>query len=250
MNSIKDWRINNPAKKVVLSDVNSLMKYIAEAFTELTKSVHAKREHFSVVFAGGRTPRELNAKLANMRSDSEVDWSRVKVFFSDERCVPPDHPDSNYAMIRDTLLRHVNINSKNVYRIEGELEPERAAQEYENLLCQVFGDHSVPCFDLALLGMGADGHTASLFPKHEVLREEKKFAAHAGKGPEGHERVTLTFPVLNHVKNVWFMISGKEKAEAVQRLLHGPFEPTECPAQFIRPVNGELMYMMEQSVVV
>ena len=243
-NLFMDWRKTNPAKEVILMNKNALMVYIAQRFTALGRSVQQKRKYFYVIFGGGQTPRALNSKLVQMPRQGGVDWARVIVFFSDERCVPPEHTDSNYGMIRDTLLRHLDIPKRNVYRIEGELSPDKAAQNYEYRLREVFGNNQIPSFDLALLGLGADGHTASLFPGRTILWEEKKLVAPAGRGPEGQERVTLTYPVFNRTRNVWFMISGKEKKPVSKWLLHGFFDPIRCPAQGVRPREGELVYIV------
>jgi 6-phosphogluconolactonase len=147
-------------------------------------------------------------------------------------------------MIRKTLIDPLKIPGKNVYRIEGELGPEKAASKYESDIAHVFGEGVEPVFDLALLGMGADGHTASIFPGSKALKEGKRYAVPGGQGPEGHERVTLTYPLLNRCKLVWFLIRGKKKQGTVSRLIHGAFSPDECPSQGIFPVDGKLVYVL------
>ena len=247
MNFNIDWQIKNPGKTVVLQDTAALLDYVAEQFIKLGCSIQKEKDFFSVILGGGRTPVMLNARLVNMAD--QLDWTRIKFFFSDDRCVPPEHPDSNFRMIHETLVKPLRIPSSNVFRIKGELDPENTATQYEHTLYKVFGNSNIPCFDLALLGLGPDGHTASLFPgENHVLNEKSKLVVPAGKGPEGHERITLTYSVINQASNIWFMISGKEKKEVFHNIINGNYNPLECPAQGIKPVNGELVYMVDQSV--
>ncbi|MFC1884856.1 6-phosphogluconolactonase [Thermodesulfobacteriota bacterium] len=233
-----------PLKIVLLGDKDSFNTHIAEEFIDLVKAVQSQGEDIRIILGGGKTPIDVNERIVHYTSNSKVDWSRIVIFFSDERCVPPDHSDSNYKMVRKTLLEPLKIPGKNVFRIEGELGPERAAMKYEKKIARVLGEGLESVFELALLGMGADGHTASLFPGSKAIKETKRFAVPAGKGPEGHERVTLTYPLLNRCKEVWFMIRGKEKQSAVRRLIHGSFNPEKCPAQGISPADGELVYIL------
>ena len=170
------------------------------------------------------------------------------IYFSDERCVPPDHADSNFKLISDTLIEPLGIPPKNVFRILGEMGPEKAAADYHHKLSMFRGQHDIPVFDLALLGLETDGHTASLFPHSPALKEFKKFAAPAGRGPEGWERVTVTIPVFNDAKSVWVVASGAEKAPAVQQLIQGNYDPIQLPAQAVRPEKGELVYWLDSSI--
>ena len=243
-----DWRINNPGKTVVLPGTETLLDYIAEKFIKLGCSIQKKKDFFSVVLGGGRTPVMLNTRLVAMAG--RLDWSRLIIFFSDDRCVPPNHPDSNFRMIHNTLVKPLHIPSSNVFRIKGEHDLENAATQYEQTLYKIFEKDKIPCFDLALLGLGPDGHTASLFPqKKHVLNEKNRLVIPAGKGPEGHERITLTYPIINQTLNIWFMISGKEKKEVFHNIINGKYNPLECPAIGVRPVDGELVYMVDQSVL-
>ena len=246
-NKINDWRTNTPGRRDIKTDFNSLMDHIAESFIELAISYIEKKQSFFFLMGGGRTPKAINARLVKMAN--RLDWSKITIFFCDERCVPPEHPDSNFGMINETLIKPLEIPKQNVYRIAGECIPERAAEKYEQQIRNFLGTEGFPEFDLALLGLGPDGHTASLFPgKRPKLADLNKLVIPAGKGPDGHERITLTFPIINHSRNIWFMISGKEKRKVVKKLFFGCFNPFECPAQGIRPENGELVYMMDRSV--
>jgi 6-phosphogluconolactonase len=181
-------------------DANSLGRAAADHFAAVAASSIAARGHFSVALAGGSTPRPTYELLATRESDSQLDWSSVHVFWGDERCVPPDHRDSNYGMVREILLDHVPLTSANVHRIRGEMEPLLAAVDYERTLLQFFSPahKGAPItFDLALLGMGTDGHTASLFPGSELLKEESRWvAAHFADEARGW-RITLTPPAIN-----------------------------------------------------
>jgi 6-phosphogluconolactonase len=243
-----DWRTANAAHIAVLPDINAFSRHIADEFIRLACRVQQKKGDFSVILGGSRTPENVNAKIVQLASEADVDWSRIIVFFSDERCVPPYQPESNFNMIHRTLVMPLGVPEEQVHRIEGELDSEEAARRCELKLRQVFGKEDVPSFDLALLGMGPDGHTASLFPHSPALRERLRLVVPAGKGPDGLNRVTLTYPVLNASRNIWFMISGKEKQSAVTNLLNGPFDPASCPAQGVCPVNGELVYIVGEGI--
>jgi len=243
-----DWHKRCPPEIVNLGNRDSFCLYIAREFLHLGVAVQKRHGYFRVIFGGGRTPVAVNTRIVEMAPESEFDWKRVIVFFSDERCVAPDNPDSNYNMIFRTFVMPLGIPDNHVYRIEGELGPEEAARRYQLNLSQAFGNENVPTFDLALLGMGPDGHTASLFPHNSALGEKSRWAVPAGKGPEGLDRITLTYPVLNAAKNVWFMISGPEKRNAVTNLLHGPLDPEKWPAQGISPVNGKLVYVFGEGL--
>jgi 6-phosphogluconolactonase len=240
----EDWRNQRRAEIVRLEDERSFNGYIAEKFLVLVELILGKREDFRVILGGGKTPIKVNKKFVELAGNSDADWTRIIIFFSDERCVPPDHPDSNYNMIRKTLIDPLGIPGKNVYRIAAELGPEKAASKYEKDISNFFGEKIEPVFDLALLGMGTDGHTASLFPGSKVIKEVERYVAPGGKGPEGHERVTLTYTLLNRCKRVWFLMRGEEKQGALRKLIHGPFDPDDCPAQGILPVDGELVYIL------
>jgi 6-phosphogluconolactonase len=185
-----------------------------------------------------------------------VDWSRVHVFWGDERCVPPDHPDSNYRMAREALLDRVLLPEANVHRIEGELGPEEAAVAYERTLRAFFVEHSgegggaaAPRFDLILLGMGKDGHTASLFPGHPVLEETKRWVAAVAVPAiaPALPRVTLTLPVLNVAGGVTFVVAGREKREVLRAVLDNPETARDLyPAAMIQP-RGRLTWLLDEA---
>jgi 6-phosphogluconolactonase len=246
-NLSSDWRQDFQPEIKVIQDYKQLIEKIAHNFIWLCCNILKNKSRATLVLGGGRTPRLLNHHIVSLSPKYDIDWKRIFVFFSDDRCTPPDHPDSNYRMIKETLLGFIGIPESNVHRIQGEYGPEKAALIYENDLKRFFGNVRVPEFDLVLLGIGADGHTASLFPKRMSLYEQQKLVVPAGRGPEGHERVTMSYPVLNKSKNIWFLIAGEEKKNILRKLQYGDFEPVNCPAQGIKPENGSLVYFTDQN---
>ena len=200
---------------------------------------------FSVAVPGGNTPKQVYALLASEAFKERVEWGRVHVFFGDERCVPPEHPESNYRMVLETLLSNVPIPQKNVYRIKGELGPEEAAAAYESELRKYFVAASVPRFDLVLLGMGEDGHTASLFPDSAALNEKNAWVAANWVAQLNSFRITLTLSALNAAANILFLVKGLQKAKRLAEVLNGPFDLLQLPAQAIRPTNGSLVWMVD-----
>jgi 6-phosphogluconolactonase len=231
-------------------DAHSLAHAAGEHFIAVAAEAIAARGQFSVALSGGSTPRPLYEHLAREELASRLPWSSVHVFWGDERCVPPDHPDSNYAMARETLLDHVPIPRSNVHRIRGEMDPAEAAAVYERTLRRFFGPSPEPeirTFDLALLGMGTDGHTASLFPGSELLEEPSRWAAahHADRGRGW--RITLTPAAINASRHVTFVVSGAGKAAILQRVLAGPRKHGLLPAQIIVPKSGQLLWLLDSA---
>ena len=197
----------------------------------------------TVALSGGSTPKTLYELLANPNEPfrDQVPWSKIHFFWSDERHVPPDHPDSNYRMAYEAMLSRVPVPEGNVHRIRSENpNASEVADEYEATLKQVTGQ-SLPRLDLILLGLGTDGHTASIFPGSEVLHETKRLVAAPWVEKLNTHRITMTLPLLNNGASVVFLVSGAEKAEIVNEVLHGP---KKYPAQYVQPANGELLWML------
>lgn len=198
---------------------------------------------FTIALSGGSTPRDVYGLLATEEFAGRVEWGLVHVFWSDERCVPPDDARSNYRMAKETLLDRVPIPGHQIHRIRGEDDPERAARAYEDELRALLDGG----LDLALLGMGEDGHTASLFPGQTALLETACWVVTA-QAPEGAiRRITLTPALLNASRHVTFMVSGAGKAARLEQVLQGPFIPGLLPAQAIRPGSGRLTWMIDEA---
>jgi len=197
---------------------------------------------FSVALSGGSTPKALFELLASDAYKSRIDWPRVEVFFGDERTVPPDHKDSNYRMAHEALLAKVPIPRDNIYRMAGERDPQQAAKQYGQMLKEKFGDGGM---DLVLLGMGDDGHTASLFPETEAL-DETKHRCVANFVPKLNTwRITLTAPFINRARAVMILVAGASKAKRLQEVLEGPREPRRLPIQLISPTTGQLSWLVD-----
>jgi 6-phosphogluconolactonase len=229
-------------------DAASLARAAAEHFVTLAAEAIAAHGRFAVALAGGSTPRATYALLATEEFAARVDWSRVHVFWGDERCVPPDHPDSNYRMVREALLDKIPIPTENVHRIRGELSPDQAALAYHEKLEAVLGANGR--FDLILLGMGADGHTASLFPGTAALHEQVRWVVAHYVDKLGMWRVTLTPVAINAAAHVTFIVSGAGKAERLRDALLGPYQPDVLPAQIVRPTDGHLLWLVDEAAAV
>lgn len=217
----------------VFDTPDALAMAAADAFAAAT----ATAPRFSVALAGGSTPKRMYALLA----DAPVNWSRVHVYWGDERCVPPTDSASNYRMTREALLDHVPIPSDNVHRMRGEIDPATAAAEYEQRLRSTLDVR----FDLVLLGLGSDGHTASLFPHAATLQESDRWVVADYAAVVSMWRITLTPVAINTAARVWFLVAGEEKADVLRRIVHGPRLPHELPAQLIAPPAGELRWLVD-----
>ena len=203
-----------------------------------------------MALAGGSTPRDLYRLLASPSFQDRVPWKQMKVFWGDERHVPPDHQKSNYRMAQETLLSHIPLLPSHVFRISGEEEDaNQAAQQYEKILQHELGSstHSIPRFDLILLGMGPDGHTASLFPGTAAVHEKNRLVMAPWVEKFQTFRITLTPPILNQASQVMFLVNGANKAEILQSVLEGPFIPDQLPSQMIRPTTGSLTWFIDQA---
>jgi len=231
----------------VFPDLNSLVASAAEQVVTLAGAAIAARGRFAIGLSGGSTPRPLYELLASPAFASRIDWTNVHVFWGDERCVPPDHPDSNYRMARETLLDHVPLPPDNIHRLAGELDPATAAADYEAHLRAFFaGDGEAgPRFDLLLLGMGDDAHTASLFPGTAALGETERWVAANYVEKLDAWRLTLTPPALNAAAEIMVLVSGASKADAFHAVLSGPTDPDKYPAQVLNPNNGRLRWLVD-----
>lgn len=240
----------------IFPDLATLAQRAAEQFAGLADHAIRKRGRFVVALSGGSTPKQMNALLAVPPLSTRVKWSKVYVFWSDERCVAPEHPESNYRMARETLLAHVPIPDKNIFRVQGELSVEEAARKYDDKLRAFYANQpgdTIPVgqlmrFDLILLGLGDDGHTASLFPGTPGIRENGRWAVavkHDTPPLPLVDRVTFTPPLINAAANVTFLVAGAAKADRLYQVLHDPHDPDRLPAQVVRPKDGKLHWFID-----
>lgn len=229
----------------VLPDPASLAEAAARHIVESAQSAIDARGRFSIALSGGSTPRALHNKLADPTAfKDQIDWPNVHIFFGDERAVPPDDPQSNYRMAEETLLSHVPIPREHIHRMQGELPPREAAADYERELKNFFRDEP-PRLDLILLGMGDNGHCASLFPGCQAVHEQKRWVV-AEYIPEVKMwRITLTPALINGAREVMFLVAGANKADMLREVLEGPYAPDERPSQIVRPSSGELIWMVD-----
>jgi 6-phosphogluconolactonase len=219
----------------VYEDPEELAGAAAREFAAKAGEAVEERGRFTVALAGGSTPKAAYGLLARDYAKT-IDWERVHVFFGDERSVPPDHEDSNYRMAREALLDHVSVGS--VHRMRGELPPDEAATSYEDELRRFFGEEEPPRFDLIWLGIGGDGHTASLFPETPALEVTDRLVVANPVPKLDTTRITLTAPVLNASRAVNFLVAGEGKAEALKEILEGDADPRRYPAKLVRPPGG------------
>lgn len=228
----------------VYEDKKELSEAAARDFVRLAGAAIEESGRFAVSLVGGSTPKATYELLATDEYSEELDWSKVHVFFGDERSVPPDDDDSNYRMAREALLDHVSVGS--VHRMKGELLPDEAAMQYEEELREFFGTlGGPPEFDLIQLGMGEDGHTASLFPNTPALGVTDRWVAQNPVPKLETVRITLTLPLINVAKAVSFLVAGSGKAEALKEVLEGDADPHEYPAKFVQPA-GDLTWMLDR----
>jgi 6-phosphogluconolactonase len=230
----------------IFKDLENLSRAAAEIFVEQAANSISERGRFLVALNGGSTPIRLFQLLA---SDfrAQVAWSKIHVFWGDERCVPPADPGSSFGQAMETLLKHVAIPDENTHRVKGELDPASASMDYaETLKSFAERDLNFPRFDLVYLGMGEDGHTASLFPGPpvEVTEIVAPVTAHYQDRPAN--RVTLTPVVFNQARMVVFMVTGKKKASTLAEVWSGGYNPNQYPAQSIRPTNGSLIWLVDE----
>jgi 6-phosphogluconolactonase len=241
---------HHPAKRggALLSihpDAHAAARAVAESFaTQAAEAVEA-RGRFSVALTGGSGPVEAYHLLGAEAFRARIPWQGVHLFWGDERCVPPGHARSNFRMANEAFVARVPIPPENVHRMRGELPPEEGAARYAEELAAFFGA-GVPRFDLVHLGVGPDAHVASLFPFTDPLRQHDRAVTTNLHLPDGEPRITLTLPVLNAAARVEMIVIGKSKADVAWRVLHGPIDPFRLPAQLVRPVDGELVWMMDR----
>lgn len=243
---MNSFRING-ARVEVWRDLAEVSARASELLIGIAREAVTSQGEFSLALSGGSTPQALYQLLASEAKAARVPWTQTHVFWSDERCVPPDDAESNYRMAHETLLAHVPVPVEQVHRMRGEDEPERAAEAYAEELAAHFGA-SLPRFSLILLGMGADGHTASLFPHSPALKETQRTVTATYVEKLASHRLTLTLPALNAAATVLFLVSGEAKAAALNAVFESDaIEDGSCPARLVRPAQGELIWLVDEA---
>ncbi len=233
----------------IFNDIDQLSLALAEWITSLIEETLRLKNNFSFVLSGGNTPKKLNFLLATSPYKERIDWSKIHVFWGDERAVPFDDERNNARMAFETLLNRVDIPREQIYFMDTSLPPEKAALQYAESLYEFFGSDVLPTrtFDLVLLGMGDDGHTLSLFPGTPAIHEEKLWVTSFFLAAQNMHRITLTKNIVNHSNHIVFMISGSEKANALYQVLEGEKNPDLYPSQLIIPVQGELHFFADKA---
>jgi 6-phosphogluconolactonase len=235
---------------VLLPDAAAITRRAADEFLKAVNEAIARKDCFNVALAGGSTPKALYTMLSeNPTYSSKIPWAKLHFFFGDERHAPPDNAESNFHMANQTLFSKGMIRQEQITRIKGEYaDTEKAALEYEQALRTYFGlqEGEFPRFDLLLLGMGEEGHTLSLFPGTKALHATQPIVVRNWVGKLYTERITITVPAANQAKQVIFSVTRADKALALKAVLEGPYEPEQLPAQFIQPVNGKLLWLVDK----
>jgi 6-phosphogluconolactonase len=230
----------------VYPDLESLSKAAAALFVREAGSAISARGRFSVALSGGGTPGRTYELLAGAPYREQVDWAGVHVFWGDERCVPWDDPRNNARAAYLALLSRVPLPGDQIHPLDCTGNPEAGARRYEALLREFFGG-GPPRLDLVFLGLGENGHTASLFPHTPVLKEQERWAAAVYVAEQDIYRVTLTAPLLNQAARLVFLVAGAAKAGVLQEVRQGAPDPERLPAQLIGPVSGELLWLVDQA---
>lgn len=234
------------ASVFLYSDTDTLSHEAARTIVRLAQAAITKTGRFTIALSGGSTPKKLYGLLAQEPYRSQIEWANVDVFWSDERNVAPDDPESNYHMAHEVLLSKVPIPTNQIHRMVGEQEDRDAASlAYTREMQNTFGTEGVPAFDLIQLGMGPEGHTASLFPHQPSLHEQQRIIMPVSVPKPPPPRLTFTPRLLNEAAHILFLVTGAEKADAVQAVLEGDYQPDEYPAQIVHPNKGEVTWMLD-----
>ena len=233
----------------IFPNIEELNEFAARKFAEIAADSIKARGRFSVALSGGSTPKALHTLLTSDKFKSEIDWQDIFFFFGDERNVLPTDAESNFRMAKETLFTPLNIREDKIFRWQTELMDAKAIVENYRLKLRNFfelTEENMPRFDLIFLGMGDDGHTASLFPGTEALRETEKIVTSNFVEKLSTIRLTLTYPVLNNARNIMFLVKGAEKAETLKQVLEGDLQPEKYPSQAVKPIDGELYWLVAE----
>ena len=234
----------------IYPDLDTISREAANYTVRVAREAIATHGMFSFAFSGGTTPGKMYGLLASDPYRTQIDWSVVHFFWSDERCTPPDDPQSNYHLAQEVLLSKLELRPEQIHRMPAErLDREQAAAEYAAEMRRVLGGDGIPSFDLIQLGMGPEAHTASLFPHQPSLREQERLVMPVSVPKPPPDRLTFTPPLLQAARNILFLATGTDKAEALHAVLEGPYEPDEYPAQFIaREAKGNVAWILDAAI--
>jgi 6-phosphogluconolactonase len=225
------------------------IRILSEEFcTELVNEVSSqfiKKDKINIALSGGKTPKAIFRKLVSLRE--KINWQKIDLFWVDERCVPPDDPESNYGMTKKHLLNHIDIPPENINRIKGENIPSEEAKRYSDVVeTNLVSVNKLPTFEIMLLGLGEDGHTASIFPDQMELLESDKICEVAFHPTTKQKRITITVKVINNSRRIYFLVSGKNKASVVGKILNKGKNHVELPGSYIKPVDGEVIWFLDK----
>lgn len=234
-----------PYNLLICEDAESAAREAAERFACAAVRAVAKRGAFHVAVPGGSSPRGMFHYLASRDFQQLVPWSPTELFFTDERCVPPESDESNYRLVSESLLSEVAIAEDSIHRMRGEDTPEQAALDYESELHRAMGPS--PCFDLIVLGMGVDTHTASLFPNSNAVLETGKHVVADYVEKLGAYRLTMTLPLINNAEQVMILVHGADKAASLAEVMQGPRDSCLHPVQGVRPISGRLLWIVDRA---
>jgi len=231
----------------ILPDLEALSHEGGIVFARIAREAISGRGRFAVALSGGETPRRLYALLGSPLFQDEINWNGAHFFWADERCVPPEREESNFKWAWDLFLSKTPVPASNIHRIRGEEDPEKEAKRYETELRLFFGSEGPPRFDLVLLGVGDDGHTASLFPDSNAVEERTRLVLPVFLEEPKKNRITLTLPVLNHASKILFLVSGSSKAEVVKRILAREKSAEKLPAALVKPYQGSVLWLIDEA---
>lgn len=230
----------------IYPDTDTLSQEAAQYIVRIANESIADHRRFTIALSGGSTPKKLYGLLGNEPYRSQIDWTAVDIFWSDERCVPPDNAESNYLMAQQVLLSKIPVPANQVHRMPADqADRDAASYTYTLEMQQIIGTDGVPSFDLIQLGMGPEGHTASLFPHQPSLHEQQRLVMPVTVPKPPPPRLTFTPRLLNAATHVLFLVTGTEKQDAVKAVLEGEFQPDEYPAQIVQPTKGEVTWMLD-----
>ena len=237
--------------RVILPGIEEIAHEAANRIVKIAQEVLKQKQYFRLVLSGGSTPKRLFKILAGEPYQNQLPWDRIQFFWGDERCVAPDHSDSNYRMAREAFLNNLKIPEAHIHRLKGEAsDPNASALEYEEKIRDHFSikkNGSPPRFDLILLGMGTDGHTASLFPDTPALEKTDRWVVANPVEKLGTTRLTMTPRIINQAVCIIFLISGSDKAPILSEVLEGPYEPKRLPSQLIQPEAGKMVWLLDRA---